>query len=516
MTDNGSTSLSGELPIGGSSGLSLSGSILSSLNSVSSTSRTTDRGRVEYRKKSKKHKHHSKEKNRHKKRRHDSATAESSTVTNAENFQRYNVTDNVSSHRYSASSTLWLDKPTNQIDVSSEPEGQQIVFSNSATAIPVQNPPVYSTYLSGQNQIGNITSYPRYDMSGGYVPHSVPVDVSSHQDANRSSVPLNYGMLSPGTVPAILPAGVYPGVTTNMTHPPIYHQSITLNTPMPFPQLIEQQLQTFPESAPTDDSCDGVRNKNEDVILKSDALSSSSRSYDSTNNRICAQNTVSSVSAEELRSLFHMTIVEASKKLGMCTTLFKKICRKNNISKWPYRKINSLVNKKNSLEQYLFDGHHIIPDSVRQSYNEQIEIIKAKIEKIKNGAFPSSLKRSLEDDKTINAEDQIDNESQFPVKPQGKVSESTNTKNDHISKELSSKRKRHKTTYDSKTGWIANCSTCGKVGKYRNPKDGRVFQHSLGNGSYCGYYRDNPRKVGEEGVEVGEPPQNLPSSNTKS
>ena len=44
------------------------------------------------------------------------------------------------------------------------------------------------------------------------------------------------------------------------------------------------------------------------------------------------------------------------------------------------------------------------------------------------------------------------------------------------------------------TGWIAGCSRCGKLGKYRSPAEGRPFQHSTGIGSYCGYFRLNPRR----------------------
>ncbi len=32
---------------------------------------------------------------------------------------------------------------------------------------------------------------------------------------------------------------------------------------------------------------------------------------------------------------------------------------------------------------------------------------------------------------------------------------------------------------------IANCTNCGKAGKYRSPLDGRPFQHSDAMGKYC-------------------------------
>ena len=49
-------------------------------------------------------------------------------------------------------------------------------------------------------------------------------------------------------------------------------------------------------------------------------------------------------------------------------------------------------------------------------------------------------------------------------------------------------------------GWIAGCSRCGKLGKYRSPAEGRPFQHSTGIGSYCGYFRLNPRRGYTQGT----------------
>ncbi|XP_022131644.1 protein RKD3-like [Momordica charantia] len=37
----------------------------------------------------------------------------------------------------------------------------------------------------------------------------------------------------------------------------------------------------------------------------------------------------------------HLPISEASKKLNVCNTVLKKICRRSGLSRWPYRKIRS-------------------------------------------------------------------------------------------------------------------------------------------------------------------------------
>jgi hypothetical protein len=53
---------------------------------------------------------------------------------------------------------------------------------------------------------------------------------------------------------------------------------------------------------------------------------------------------------DQLSSFFHLPINDASKELGICTTLLKKICRRNGIARWPYRKIRSLDKRIATLE----------------------------------------------------------------------------------------------------------------------------------------------------------------------
>lgn len=57
-----------------------------------------------------------------------------------------------------------------------------------------------------------------------------------------------------------------------------------------------------------------------------------------------------SMDFEQLSSFFHLPINDASKELGICTTLLKKICRRNGITRWPYRKIRSLDKRISTLE----------------------------------------------------------------------------------------------------------------------------------------------------------------------
>jgi len=48
------------------------------------------------------------------------------------------------------------------------------------------------------------------------------------------------------------------------------------------------------------------------------------------------------LSLEEVARHFHLPIKEAAEKLGVSMTVIKKICRRNNIKRWPHRKLQSL------------------------------------------------------------------------------------------------------------------------------------------------------------------------------
>ena len=50
-----------------------------------------------------------------------------------------------------------------------------------------------------------------------------------------------------------------------------------------------------------------------------------------------------------LRDNFHLPLAEVAKKFGMCTTAFKKLCRRQGIMHWPHRALRSIEKKIASL-----------------------------------------------------------------------------------------------------------------------------------------------------------------------
>jgi hypothetical protein len=51
---------------------------------------------------------------------------------------------------------------------------------------------------------------------------------------------------------------------------------------------------------------------------------------------------VEGASMAQVSCLYHLPINEAAASLGMCATVLKKMCRKNGVERWPYRKFKSL------------------------------------------------------------------------------------------------------------------------------------------------------------------------------
>ena len=96
------------------------------------------------------------------------------------------------------------------------------------------------------------------------------------------------------------------------------------------------------------------------------------------------------IKIDDLRSYFHLPIVEVAKQLGICTTLLKRVCRTNKIKKWPYRQIRSIAKSIQSLEMASMNG--MLADAEREKSQEQITFLKRSLEAlIDDPSIPSKL-----------------------------------------------------------------------------------------------------------------------------
>lgn len=98
-----------------------------------------------------------------------------------------------------------------------------------------------------------------------------------------------------------------------------------------------------------------------------------------------------SITLEELRKFFHLPIAEVARQFGTCTTALKKICRKLNITKWPYRQILSLTKSIQSLEMAVLND--AVASELRAQYRDQIIVLQKAIAEVMRN--PSKAMESM-------------------------------------------------------------------------------------------------------------------------
>ncbi|CAA7018165.1 unnamed protein product [Microthlaspi erraticum] len=83
---------------------------------------------------------------------------------------------------------------------------------------------------------------------------------------------------------------------------------------------------------------------------------------------------------------FHLPIEEAARRLSLCPTVMKKICRKGGLPRWPHRKIKSMLKKISTLKNALSNTKN---EKIRKHAEEEI----AKLEKEINEICSEALRR---------------------------------------------------------------------------------------------------------------------------
>jgi len=88
-----------------------------------------------------------------------------------------------------------------------------------------------------------------------------------------------------------------------------------------------------------------------------------------------------SVAREDLTAHFHLPISDAARRLNICTTVMKKICRQHGISRWPQRKVAALNKRIKALEYELSFANSMEKKSV---IAEQLKIMNEELVAIYN------------------------------------------------------------------------------------------------------------------------------------
>ena len=73
---------------------------------------------------------------------------------------------------------------------------------------------------------------------------------------------------------------------------------------------------------------------------------------------------------DELTRCFHLPMTQAAKQFGVSLTLFKKVCRKNGITRWPHRKLKSLKSKIGDLQSRLHSSQGSRENELRRRLEE--------------------------------------------------------------------------------------------------------------------------------------------------
>jgi hypothetical protein len=79
------------------------------------------------------------------------------------------------------------------------------------------------------------------------------------------------------------------------------------------------------------------------------------------------------IGMDDLRKQFHIPISEAAKRLNLCNSNLKKLCREFEIMKWPYRQVLGVYKTIQSMESFLKEES---TENSRAKLEKQIHSLK--------------------------------------------------------------------------------------------------------------------------------------------
>ena len=409
-----------------------------------------------------------------------SSSSSSSSVSDSEVFQETNI---VSSNE--CDEITW-NRPSSTIKRDDEAKGGSQVVSRPFNCPSSSSRPfVYSSqplqnFIPEQRHSVPYQSFHGVQYPGFYPPSGNNNSPQLFFDSSGRFV--HNGALSVNALPMGGQRGGFSAVNASQASlfPPNIHYvppaSFLFNPPPYFPVLQHHSHGGARASVPSGPELHDIGHNR--------SLLSSSPSNGQENPRIPVSK---NITAADVRPLFHKSLTEAAEHFGICTTLFKKVCRKLHIKKWPYRQINCLANRMKTLEYYLNERRNLT-DEGKTSYREQIQSLKTRIEKIKEDAFRREADVTEPDVRTLG-----DTEDKNVVNKSDGAAAEQQSSSLSVSDERSKKRKA--SCISSLVGsdeWVAKCSNCGKVGLYCHPTEGPLIPHVLDSGEHCGHFREDP------------------------
>ena len=88
------------------------------------------------------------------------------------------------------------------------------------------------------------------------------------------------------------------------------------------------------------------------------------------------------LSASKLRAHFNLPLNDAAKKLGVCATAIKKVCRKMGIKQWPHRKLKAVEKR---LALHVAEERYVTEPDAQERYLRQIRELEEKRDNLLQG-----------------------------------------------------------------------------------------------------------------------------------
>ncbi|OQS01885.1 hypothetical protein THRCLA_05673 [Thraustotheca clavata] len=122
---------------------------------------------------------------------------------------------------------------------------------------------------------------------------------------------------------------------------------------------------------------------------------------------------VKDITLNELRPHFNKPMAAVAQEMGVCITLMKKICRKNGLTRWPHRRIRSLVNRITSLQAV---AESIVDKPEKMRFHQHIASLRRELSDViqnPNGKSRKAQEYERRKDEGSSASDDTDNSSEL-------------------------------------------------------------------------------------------------------
>ncbi|TDH65676.1 hypothetical protein CCR75_000681 [Bremia lactucae] len=100
----------------------------------------------------------------------------------------------------------------------------------------------------------------------------------------------------------------------------------------------------------------------------------------------------------ELQQYYHLPLREAARRLGSCEAVIKRVCRKKQIQRWPYRQVSSKLIKIQHLCKYMA---HVSDAEQKTRIQYKIKQLTQEYLELVGGQVPSELQLTPADVSTL-------------------------------------------------------------------------------------------------------------------